>query len=106
MQLLAFAGSSHTPNPAFPYKLEKFVLYVFSCPLQCTFLPSTPMTNHVPIAVLWACSRDPSFLVLESEHMEHLTTCEECVAIIWLSRSAESFEQLKDQLRERGYRTD
>jgi hypothetical protein len=64
------------------------------------------MTNHVPITILWEYSQDPSVLALESEHVEHLTTCEDCVAIIWLSRGAESFEDVKTQLKERGYTTE
>jgi hypothetical protein len=64
-----------------------------------------PVTNHVPIAVLWKSSRDPRVLLVEG-YVEHLTTCEDCVAIIWLSRSAESFEKLKEQLREHGYGID
>ncbi len=55
---------------------------------------------HIQIARLWEYSKDPT--TLESQLVQHLAYCEDCMGILWLCRSSESFQQAKDTLREHG----
>ena len=51
---------------------------------------------HIPVALLWEHSRDST--VLESGGLDHLESCEECIAILVLSKTSDSFEHLKSML--------
>ena len=55
---------------------------------------------HVQILQLWEYSRRPS--AFESVHLEHLVSCEDCVGILWMCRTSNSFQQVKDRLKKYG----
>ena len=53
---------------------------------------------HIPVSVLWEYSK--GHRALESEHLHHLASCQDCVAVLWLGRSSDSIEHLKTRLIE------
>ena len=55
---------------------------------------------HIPISVLWEYAHGVS--AGEGEHAQHLQSCQECVAIIWLARTCDSLEDLRGKLKSRG----
>jgi hypothetical protein len=55
---------------------------------------------HIPISQLWEYSRDPS--ALEWTQREHLASCEDCIGILWVCRSSESVQQVKNSLGKHG----
>jgi len=64
---------------------------------------STAMSQqpaHISIYLLWEYSRGGA---LESEQLRHLASCEDCIAILWLSKTSDSLEQLKTRLKDQGF---
>jgi hypothetical protein len=53
---------------------------------------------HIPISKLWEYARELS--AFETAHWHHLKSCEDCVAILWLSQTADSLEHLISMLRD------
>jgi|KBSMisStaDraftv2_1062788.scaffolds.fasta_scaffold1161645_2 hypothetical protein len=58
----------------------------------------TEYRAHIPISKLWEYAREWS--PFETAHWHHLKSCEDCVAILWLSRTADSVEHLECMLRD------
>jgi hypothetical protein len=56
-------------------------------------------SEHIPVSLLWAYSR--GYGVLEVAHLQHLASCQDCIAILWLSKTSESLEHLKSRLKNR-----
>src|SRR5262245_3159788 len=65
--------------------------------VPCRGFSLTPMSEHIPVSLLFEYSRNSD--VLEFAHLDHLESCEDCVAILWLSRTSESLEHLKSRLK-------
>ena len=63
---------------------------------------SRPMsdTEHLPLASLWEYAKNPT--ILGSTDIAHLVQCEDCVAILWLSRTANSVADLEMKLKQHG----
>ena len=55
---------------------------------------------HISISLLWRYSRNSN--ALESEQLDHLTSCEDCLAILWLGKISDSIEHLKRKLMDHG----
>ena len=67
-------------------------------------MTSNQDSSHVPISQLWAYSRDPN--VPESIRLGHLSACDDCMDILWVCRSSESVQQVKDRLEKHGITAD
>jgi hypothetical protein len=55
---------------------------------------------HIPLESLWKYSRDS--YALKRNQLTHLALCEDCVAIVLLSKTSDSIEHLKDSLKNYG----
>ena len=53
-------------------------------------------SNHIPLALLWAFSQRPD--QLDSMDFHHLTSCEDCIAILLLGRTSDSIEDFETTL--------
>ena len=58
-------------------------------------------TLHVPAQLIWDYSQDREVLI--SAHLNHLKACEDCVAILWVCQTSQSFQQCKTKLSEHGF---
>jgi len=52
---------------------------------------------HIPVSLLWEYANGGP---LEATHLRHLASCQDCLAIVWLSKSSESLEDLKRWLKD------
>ncbi len=57
---------------------------------------------HTALSRLWKYSRDPSAPGSLYKEQNHLTICQDCVAILWMCRGSASVEEVQKRLRERG----
>ena len=80
--------------------------HVFFSPTATTFpveqhnMVSDEDSPHIPMSQLWEYSRHPS--ALEWTQLEHLASCEDCIGILWVCRTSESVQQVKDSLGKHG----
>jgi hypothetical protein len=52
--------------------------------------------SHITISLLWEYSRKVS--ETPDEHQNHLGECQDCLAVLWISRTCASVEHLKFRL--------
>ena len=62
----------------------------------------SPLPFHISFAVLWTYSRDKSGL--DDDCLQHLTECEDCVAVLGICRGSRTLEQAQRLLEEEGFR--
>ena len=56
--------------------------------------------SHVAVSQLWEYSQKPIFLEIPYIDRNHLRECQDCVAVMWLCRSAPSIEDVEARLKE------
>jgi hypothetical protein len=57
---------------------------------------------HTALSRLWEYSRDPNAPGILFEERNHLTICQDCVAIMWMCRGSASVDDVQMRLSERG----
>jgi hypothetical protein len=58
--------------------------------------------SHIALSRIWEYSLDPNSPTILFEERNHLTTCEACIAIVWMCRGAVSIDDVRARLREHG----
>ena len=53
-------------------------------------------SSHIPLVLLWAYSQRAE--KLDTTYSRHLTSCEDCIAILLLGRTSDSIEDLENRL--------
>jgi hypothetical protein len=51
--------------------------------------------RHIALARLWEYSRDPDSPAILFEEQNHLTTCQDCIGILWLCRGSASVDEVR-----------
>jgi len=62
----------------------------------------SPNDNHISIARLWDFTRDPKSPTLQDDERNHLCTCEDCTAVLWLCHTSQSIDYFRRKVTEHG----
>ncbi len=57
---------------------------------------------HTALSRLWEYSRDPNSPGILFEEHDHLTICQDCLAILWMCRGSASLDDVQSRLRKHG----
>jgi hypothetical protein len=57
---------------------------------------------HTALSRLWEYSKDPNSPGILFAERNHLTICQDCVAILWMCRGSTSVDDVQKRLREHG----
>jgi hypothetical protein len=58
--------------------------------------------EHTALSRLWEYSKDPNAPRILFDEQNHLTICQDCVAILWMCRGSASVDDVRKRLREHG----
>ena len=61
---------------------------------------------HTALSRLWEYSRDPNSPQSLFEEQNHVTICQDCIAVLWMCRGSASIDDVQQRLRARGIAAD
>jgi hypothetical protein len=61
--------------------------------------------SHIAL-LIWEYSLDPDSPEILFEERNHLTVCQDCIALLWMCRGSASLDDVRERLRERGVTAD